>query len=238
MPASVRKFLLSVSLAGLVGGCSGSPTESTFAQVVDMDLHGTSPLLGASAQYTAIALFSDGHQEDVTQIAAWETSSRTVATVDRGLVTGLALGTAVVSARYAGFTGSTNVTVTSNAVAHIQIRFSSGTYTATFRGVTMNQATGYNFDLPDGTYTVNGTFNLDSSGFGNIFVLLDRNGPPGGVIPGTLSAPDSFLHGRCDAQWAGAGPSDRGRATKPFSFSFTVTTLNTSPSIFGFCYNG
>jgi len=66
--------------------------------------------LGGSAQFNATARFSDGTSQDVTSQSSWFSSDATVASVTAGgVVTGVAAGTATISATYAGVTGQTTL---------------------------------------------------------------------------------------------------------------------------------
>jgi len=65
---------------------------------------------GNSVQLTATAGYSDGSTQNVTSSATWSTSVSTIATVNAGLLTGIAGGTVTVTASASGIT-STAVTV-------------------------------------------------------------------------------------------------------------------------------
>ena len=67
---------------------------------------GTAPAIGAGNQFTAMARFADGSIQDVTSQATWTSSNTDVATVDGGLVTGVAAGVVTISAKYQNLTGS------------------------------------------------------------------------------------------------------------------------------------
>ncbi|HZZ84327.1 MAG TPA: Ig-like domain-containing protein [Anaeromyxobacteraceae bacterium] len=68
---------------------------------------------GTGTACTAYLLFGDGSKQDVTGSAAWTSSAGSVATVAAGAVSGVAPGTATISAAAGGLTGSATVTVTS-----------------------------------------------------------------------------------------------------------------------------
>ena len=71
----------------------------------------TTVLVSATAQLTASATFADGSAEIVTNVATWESSDTTKATVSStGLVTWVATGTATITATYLGTSGSVVVT--------------------------------------------------------------------------------------------------------------------------------
>ena len=75
---------------------------------------------GATQQFTATATYSDGTTADVTSIAAWASDSTTHATVSpAGLATGVAAGTAHISAALGSRTASVLLTVTVAAPAPV-----------------------------------------------------------------------------------------------------------------------
>jgi Big-like domain-containing protein len=86
------------SVAALVA-CSNSTSPSATLQSIVIS--GTAPVKGASVQFTATAMYSDGTSKDVTSTATWATSDSTIATVSAvGLVTGVGDGTASITATY------------------------------------------------------------------------------------------------------------------------------------------
>jgi uncharacterized protein YjdB len=69
-------------------------------------------VIGATSQLTVMATFSDQTTQDVTTSATWATSAAPQATVDgKGLVTGVATGTAMISAMFEGASDSTAIKV-------------------------------------------------------------------------------------------------------------------------------
>ena len=68
--------------------------------------------VGKSTQLAATAAYSDGSSRDVTTQASWSSSDATKVRISNlGVVTGVASGTATVTAQYGGFSGSTTVNV-------------------------------------------------------------------------------------------------------------------------------
>jgi len=67
---------------------------------------------GAIGALTATAAYDDATTVDVTADASWSSSDTAVATVSAGFVTGVAPGTATVTASYSGQTDTSAVTVT------------------------------------------------------------------------------------------------------------------------------
>lgn len=62
-------------------------------------------------QYQAFARLSDGTTQDVTVLADWRTSAAAVATIEDGLITGVAAGATTVTASYQGQEAVGNLTV-------------------------------------------------------------------------------------------------------------------------------
>jgi len=88
------------------------------ATVTSVSVSPTDPTLGAgsSQQFTATAQYSNGESDSVQ--ASWKSSDPAVATISSsGLATGIAAGTATISATYSGMTASTNLTVTTTGPA-------------------------------------------------------------------------------------------------------------------------
>jgi hypothetical protein len=82
--------------------------------------------IGSRRQFTAQAIRSDGTSMTITGLATWTSDAPGVAAVSaagptRGQVTGLAGGTANISATYMGITGSVLVTVTPAMLTMVQV---------------------------------------------------------------------------------------------------------------------
>ena len=70
----------------------------------------------STRQFTATGIFSDGSVQDLTTAATWSSSATTVAVISnesnsKGLATGVGIGSATITARFGGITGSTTLTV-------------------------------------------------------------------------------------------------------------------------------
>jgi hypothetical protein len=98
-----------------------NPFTFTLAQLVSLALTPPNPSVSANSiqqlQLTATGLYSDGSSADLTSSATWATSDRSVAMVlptpgTRGIVGTANAGTAIITASFAGISGSTSVTVT------------------------------------------------------------------------------------------------------------------------------
>jgi hypothetical protein len=122
--------LLVLFVGVAVLSCGSSPSSSpsspsslptaVYVQPSDRTaLLGTLSGIGQTVQLSATAAFSvGGHQEnqDVTSIAAWQSSNVAVATVSGGLVTAVAAGTVTIAATYQGKTGTANISVAPGSV--------------------------------------------------------------------------------------------------------------------------
>jgi len=83
---------------------------------------GASLPLGESQQFVATATLSDGSILDVTALANWSSSNRSVAGISvTGLVTAASQGATSISAKYRSVAASTNLTVTAAALVSITV---------------------------------------------------------------------------------------------------------------------
>ena len=107
----------------VLGACNKSnpaapSAPATAASTSYVFLTGTAPMSGASSQFTAIAVGPDGAQTNVTGQATWNSSNQSiVAVTPGGMVRGVTVGSAELSATYNGVTGSTPLIVSAMACA-------------------------------------------------------------------------------------------------------------------------
>ena len=135
--------VVTVSSAGLitavapgsatVTATSGSVVGSTTVTVTAVTLQSiavtpAAPSIakGTTQQFTAMGSFSDGSTQNLTSQATWTSSAPTIATVSnaagsKGLGTGVAVGTATISAALNGVTGSTTLAVTTATLQSIAV---------------------------------------------------------------------------------------------------------------------
>jgi uncharacterized protein YjdB len=107
------------SISASYGGVMASiPIDVRAAVLTTIDLLPLAPTVAthASVPMQATGHYSDGTTFDLTTLVGWTTSAPTIAAVSnvtgsRGLVTGMAQGTATIAAIYAGTGGSTTATV-------------------------------------------------------------------------------------------------------------------------------
>lgn len=116
--------VISASLVGKSASTTLTVTASTLSSIA---VTPTNPLLakGTSTALTATGTYSDSTTQDLTALVTWS-SSNTSASVSnaqgyRGIVTGLAQGTATISAKLGAVGGSTLVTVTAASLSSIAV---------------------------------------------------------------------------------------------------------------------
>lgn len=138
--ATVTASLGNLNSAVAVVVTSLPPPPRTLASLT---LNPASELLsaGASQQLALIGNYSDGSQADVTSSASWGTSNPAVATVNGGLLTGMASGNVTVTATLATLSATATVTVdpahevlfasdsTNNVIGAWQINVNTGALT-------------------------------------------------------------------------------------------------------------
>ena len=77
---------------------------------------------GLNVQYSAIGIYSDNTKTDLTQHAAWKSSSTAVATVDsNGMAHSVDAGSATISASFEGHSNSADLTVTAATPTSLQV---------------------------------------------------------------------------------------------------------------------
>jgi hypothetical protein len=118
-----RTLLCAVGFIGaaLATGCGGGdqgrdpvlgvPAASLVSVMVTPDL--ASVAIGATQQFVATAIYSDGSAKDVTANAAWSSGTPAVATMKAtsGIAVGVDAGASVISAAFEGKNGSAKLTV-------------------------------------------------------------------------------------------------------------------------------
>jgi len=113
-------MIVSVSGCGHESGAPTSPSSSTVT-VSAVVVSGTSPVVGATAQFVATATLSNSASQSVTTQAAWSSSNTTIATVsNNGTVTGVAAGDVDITATYQNVAGHSHVTITRLDVPNYQ----------------------------------------------------------------------------------------------------------------------
>jgi trimeric autotransporter adhesin len=114
-------ILFSAFGALLMAGCKGffiGPALTTVTVAPSTP----SVAAGKTQQMSATGTYDNGSTDTITDSASWATSDISIATVSsKGLVTGVASGTATISATLDGLSGSTTVNVTVANLSSISI---------------------------------------------------------------------------------------------------------------------
>ncbi len=122
----MRKALFAVAVLAVAGACDGgSEPDPNRVVTVTVTAPLTNLLAGATTQATATAIRKDGSSVSNPTVA-WSSSAPNVATVSNtGLVSGVALGAATITARVSGVNGQLSVTVSGDPCA-APISFNAG----------------------------------------------------------------------------------------------------------------
>jgi len=118
--AAVGSTQLSATYQGMTATAAVTVTQPALLTITISPSQSTVPL-GESEQLTATGNYSDGSTQNLTQSAAWSSSSLSVGVSMQGIATGRSLGVAQVSAACQGVTGSTTLTVGAAALLSIAV---------------------------------------------------------------------------------------------------------------------
>ena len=90
-----------------------APPPPTTIVANNLTVPGPAPAVGPgeTARVPAIARFSDGSERDVADEATWTSSLPQIATVERGVITGRALGRTTIRAQFGGLSSSLRIVV-------------------------------------------------------------------------------------------------------------------------------
>jgi trimeric autotransporter adhesin len=115
------RLLVSFTIAIGVIGCKGFFIGPALSSVT-VAPSTPSIAIGKTQQVTATASFDNGSTDNITDSASWTSSDVSIATVSStGLVTGVAQGSATISATLDGISGSTSVNITIANLTSISI---------------------------------------------------------------------------------------------------------------------
>jgi hypothetical protein len=122
---AVGTTTISASYQGFSGSTTLSVTDATLSEIQITPIN-PKVLVNGRQQLVATAIFSDNTQQVVTAQATWVSSAPNIAQVStnggmRGTATGLAAGSATISATYNGVTGSTTLTVSTATLVQIDL---------------------------------------------------------------------------------------------------------------------
>ena len=102
-------FTLITAAAG--SGCTSQPALPSTV-ISSLSISGAAPGVGTTAQFIATAVPSNSTAGlDVTAASTWTVSDTTIATVARGLVTGVKAGSTTLTATYGGSTVSQQISI-------------------------------------------------------------------------------------------------------------------------------
>jgi uncharacterized protein YjdB len=126
------RFAAPIAIAILLSSCGGFFPAST--QIVSISLSPTSAYVKpqGTTQFSATATFGNNTTGDVTSQVSWTSSNESVATVNNsGLLTGVALGTATLTAKSnnSSVTATAPITVSAKTITAISLNPSSVTLT-------------------------------------------------------------------------------------------------------------
>jgi trimeric autotransporter adhesin len=136
MPSTKRKLQLLAALTVLllcaVGvGCKGFFVNPTLTTIT-VDPPSPQVSQGSNQQMTATGTYDDGSVSTSVSNLTWSSTPTSVATINAssGLLSGVSVGSATVTASSANITGTTTVTVVLANVTSIQVAPSSATITS------------------------------------------------------------------------------------------------------------
>lgn len=113
---------------GNLSGTTDLQVTAAVLQAIDVSPEITSLAAGETQQYTATGIFSDNSIQDISNNVFWGSSDNSIATVSNlGLATGVALGTASISAMQQGITGTASLIVRAATLLSIAVTPSNPT---------------------------------------------------------------------------------------------------------------
>lgn len=113
------RFVAAGAMTVTIAACYGAPCEGDcIAEPIESIAvsGGDTVAVGSNLQLSAIATLEDATAEDITYSAVWSTNSSGIAAVNGGLVTGISVGSAVITASQDSASGFTTVTVTASMI--------------------------------------------------------------------------------------------------------------------------
>jgi hypothetical protein len=147
MSSTKRKLRLmgafgALATLALAVSCKGFFVNPTLTSIV---ISPTAPqvAVGTTATMQVFGTYDDGSRSQVKSGLSWSSSDPTVATVDAtgGTLTGVALGTATITADAQGLSSTATATVFLNGVSAIAVKPSSGSVSITTGSPALFQAT-------------------------------------------------------------------------------------------------
>jgi len=121
---------VTASALGIAGSATLTVTAPTLVSI-QLSPQGSAIPLGATQQFTATGVYTDGSTQDLTSSATWSSSASVVATINSsGLAAGLFQGVATIQVSSGSVSATTNLTVGSAGLVAITISPASGTIAA------------------------------------------------------------------------------------------------------------
>ncbi|KTD53578.1 protein with a bacterial immunoglobulin-like domain protein [Legionella santicrucis] len=115
---------ITATLRGVSGNTTLTVTNATLQSIQVTPTNSSIPN-GTTLQYTATGIFSNGSHQNLTAFVTWASSTGAAsisnAAGSKGLATGTAAGTTVISATFGATTGNTNLTVTPATLTSITV---------------------------------------------------------------------------------------------------------------------
>jgi len=123
------RWLFSFLMLLLIAGCNGDKKDPVLGLepiegLTSIMLSPVNPsaAAGFNQQFTALGVYANGTSLDISDKVVWSSATASVASIDnKGLAAALRAGTALMTASYAGKSGSTLFTVTSAVLTGISI---------------------------------------------------------------------------------------------------------------------
>jgi uncharacterized protein YjdB len=181
------------SIGATSGSVSGSTTVTvTPATLTRIDVTPPSPAIaaGTTQVFIATGVYSDNSTQDLTTVVTWESSDTGVATVSnadgsRGLATGVAQGSATISAAYTSVTGTTTLTVSAAVLTRIDLTPSLASIAKGTKQPFV--ATGVYSDNSTQTLTTTATWNSSDGTIASVSNAAGSEGEATGVGTGTVT---------------------------------------------------
>lgn len=197
-PAGLLPWLMALLCSFVLAACGGGGQDPVL---------GTPPISGpvvtsvavspamasipsnSTQALVATATYSDGSTRDVTALSAWSSATTSVATVmpSTGLVSGVAGGTALITATFDGKSSTASLTVTSAALVSLAI--SPSTALLPISGTQVFTATA---TYSDGSTRDVSSSTVWSSGVSAVGTIVPATGLATGVISGTTVITAAF----------------------------------------------
>jgi carboxypeptidase family protein/Big-like domain-containing protein/uncharacterized protein DUF3761 len=227
---AVSLIVVSVLCAAACGGSSsspaspGAPSPVTTAAVKTFHVSGPALVVGDTKQFTAMATFADGAEQDVTSQSTWTTSNALIATVDRaGKVTAIKEGGVTIRATFGAASDSEYHNVTPllffkaagtvteappgfSPVANARVEIVAGSNVGA--AVTSDGSGGFSFGSMRGD---NYTFRVTRDGFQDLTQKVTLTRDQTNISLLLFPVPPAGATARCkDKSWSFAG--DKGAA--------------------------